>query len=303
MGIHTKIDWCHSTWNPVTGCLHGCEYCYARRIAERFGGYDCCTKINEAALINDRSLESPELMETWENLIFQRWSKKDENGAPTADARLIDAPYPFGFTPTLHRRKLDEPQHWKKPRTIFVCSMADLFGEWVPEAWIQEVFDACDKAPQHRYLFLTKNPKRLQSMYNARIIMEWNAEYPDKPHPQTEQFAAYTPLPERENWWWGSTLDNKNARRFQGGFYDNNFVSIEPLTEYMNVGLGSFGDCEWIIIGAETGNRKDKVIPEKSWIKNIEDAAHLTGASIFMKESLRDIMGDDFVQEFPWEVR
>ena len=32
----TKIDWCDSTWNPVTGCLHGCEYCYARGIAKRF---------------------------------------------------------------------------------------------------------------------------------------------------------------------------------------------------------------------------------------------------------------------------
>lgn len=36
MGQKTKIDWCDATWNPVTGCLHGCEYCYARRIAERF---------------------------------------------------------------------------------------------------------------------------------------------------------------------------------------------------------------------------------------------------------------------------
>jgi protein gp37 len=34
----TKIEWCDYTWNPVTGCLHGCEYCYARRIAERFKG-------------------------------------------------------------------------------------------------------------------------------------------------------------------------------------------------------------------------------------------------------------------------
>ena len=31
MGDKKKIDWCASTWNPVTGCLHGCEYCYARR--------------------------------------------------------------------------------------------------------------------------------------------------------------------------------------------------------------------------------------------------------------------------------
>jgi len=34
----TKIDWCDYTWNPVVGCLHGCPYCYARRMAERFKG-------------------------------------------------------------------------------------------------------------------------------------------------------------------------------------------------------------------------------------------------------------------------
>lgn len=25
----TKIDWCDSSWSPVTGCLHGCKYCSA----------------------------------------------------------------------------------------------------------------------------------------------------------------------------------------------------------------------------------------------------------------------------------
>lgn len=39
MGSKTKINWCDSTWNPVTGCLHGCEYCYARKIANQYGGY------------------------------------------------------------------------------------------------------------------------------------------------------------------------------------------------------------------------------------------------------------------------
>ena len=36
----TKIDWADSTWNPVTGCLHDCEYCYARGIAKRFSDFD-----------------------------------------------------------------------------------------------------------------------------------------------------------------------------------------------------------------------------------------------------------------------
>lgn len=33
----TKIDWCDYTWNPVIGCLRNCEYCYAKRMAGRFG--------------------------------------------------------------------------------------------------------------------------------------------------------------------------------------------------------------------------------------------------------------------------
>ena len=36
----TKIEWCDATWNPVVGCKHGCDYCYAKRIAARFGGYN-----------------------------------------------------------------------------------------------------------------------------------------------------------------------------------------------------------------------------------------------------------------------
>lgn len=40
MGYKTKIDWCDSSWNPVTGCQHDCEYCYARSLANRYGGFD-----------------------------------------------------------------------------------------------------------------------------------------------------------------------------------------------------------------------------------------------------------------------
>jgi protein gp37 len=31
------INWTDATWNPITGCRHGCPYCYARGFAERFG--------------------------------------------------------------------------------------------------------------------------------------------------------------------------------------------------------------------------------------------------------------------------
>ena len=42
----TRIEWCDSTWNPVTGCLHGCPYCYAEKIAKRFGGYQLDSELD-----------------------------------------------------------------------------------------------------------------------------------------------------------------------------------------------------------------------------------------------------------------
>ena len=71
----------------------------------------------------------------------------------------------------------------------------------------------------------------------------------------------------------------------------------------MDVGLGSFGSDEWVIIGAETGNRKGKITPKRKWVENIVEAAQLTGMKVFMKESLRELMGNEFRQEMPWEEK
>ena len=265
----TSIEWCDSTWNPVTGCNNGCKYCYVRRIAQRFS-YDGMT------------LDAPTKLQR----VWIEDTKRNGGGCGNHVLRypvdLLDdgrkVPYPFGFEPTLHRYKLVEPQQREKPQTIFVCSMADLFGAWVPNEWIEAVFEACEQAPQHRYLFLTKNPQRYGELAKAGK------------------------LPKRGNMWYGSTLDSMNARRYSGRFTDNTFVSIEPLTEKMDVGLGSFGRDRFVIIGAETGNRKGKVVPKKEWVDIICEAADLTHAAVFMKDSLLPIMGEaNMRRELPWE--
>lgn len=256
MGNKTKIDWCDATWNPVTGCLHGCEYCYARRIAERFGS-------NQMPIFTDY----PVLDKPVRSVGF--------------DGEKIQ-PYPFDFTPTFHRYKLDEPQRWKKPRNIFVCSMADLFGEWVPDEWIEAVINACIAAPQHRYLFLTKNPARYMYLIANGIIPENQPNF---------WFGSTVTIPEMEFFW----CDEANT-----------FVSIEPILapfeDLTDEGIRPASKTDWIIVGAETGNRKSKVIPQKSWVDEIVGVAKETGTPVFMKDSLRDLMGSDFKQEFPWEV-
>lgn len=252
--LKSKIEWCDSTWNPVTGCLHGCKYCYARRIAERFGSMKFPT--NELHVL-DKPVERT-----------------------TREGQMAASPYPFGFEPTLHRYRLEEMQRKKRPRTIFVCSMADLFGEWVPTRWIAEVLDACLAAPQHRYMFLTKHPER---------------------YAQLDRLAL---LPHRDNFWYGSTITSKESRRFNGTISLHTFLSIEPLHEYLDAGIGSFGRDRLIIIGAETGNRIGKITPEKAWVDNICEAADLTHAAVFMKDSLLPIVGEAGMRrELPWDPR
>ena len=275
MGSKTKIDWCDATWNPVTGCLHGCEYCYARGIANRFG-LPFAPKLGDPGMEGAMKYDSTEGMDTMLELAkpYEKSGRKQ--------------PYPMGFLPTFHRYKLEEPQHWRKPRSIFVCSMADLFGEWVPDDWIKAVFDACAKAPQHRYLFLTKNPKRYIETY------PW---YLERIQRISKAFEA----------WFGYTYDgigNGDIRRSLKRQYSlHQFISIEPMRGpiWEDEILSIRSTCDWVIIGAETGNRKGKVVPEKRWIMKIADQCEISGIPVFMKESLRGIMGEDFRQETPWE--
>lgn len=279
MGYKTKVDWCDSSWNPVTGCLHGCDYCYARRIAKRFGGHlrgevkDIVTPDGSVARVE---LVCAELREPYRAISYP------EIFEPNPKGKVI--PYPYDFKPTFHRYRLDEPQTWKKPRNIFVCSMADLFGKWVPDGWIREVLDACRKAPQHRYLFLTKNPGRYDDLEDKGIITEKD-----------------------QNFWLGSTTTDITKDLLHWSYIMNTFQSCEPmLAPWLPAREPNRkfegGWPKWVIFGAETGNRKGKVIPEKAWVDNAVKQCRNIGAKVFMKESLREIMGGDFVQEFPWEV-
>ena len=54
------------------------------------------------------------------------------------------------------KHSLDQPERKVEPQNIFVCSAPDLFGDLVPDEWIETVFAACEKSPQHRYIFWQK---------------------------------------------------------------------------------------------------------------------------------------------------
>lgn len=257
MGNKTKIDWCDSTWNPVTGCLHGCEYCYARSIAERFGlGF--APKLGDVGMEGACKYDSPEGLDT----MLELEKPYIKNGKAQ--------PYPMAFYPTFHRYRLND-YIGKKGRNIFVCSMADLFGSWVSDSWIEEVFSTCEKAPQHNYLFLTKNPARYIELIN-----------------NTDFFVKT-----KNNMWFGYSYTGKESKQWWNPDY-NIFASVEPILEPIEVPR-----CKWLIVGAETGRRKDKVIPKREWIEHLVYYCGKWNIPLFMKSSLAGIWGEPLVQEFP----
>ena len=96
----SKIEWCDSTWNPLSGCYHPCPYCYARSTANRFKGCDCAVG-----------------GETDENVVYL----KERLTVTSKDGVVRNAAYPFGFTPTFHEYRLNDPLTKGFGKTIFVC--------------------------------------------------------------------------------------------------------------------------------------------------------------------------------------
>ena len=65
--------------------------------------------------------------------------------------------YADGFNLTLHERALELPLSWKKPQSVFVNSMSDLFHKDVPIEFIQRAFEVMRHTPRHRYQILTRS--------------------------------------------------------------------------------------------------------------------------------------------------
>lgn len=263
----SKIEYVDHTWNPVTGCRNGCGYCYARRHVARFSG----------------------------DVRMNKMAKDDYRLVPAADGGdpvyVLDAPmlnttgrplvYPFGFDPTFHRYRMDMPKKLKMGNNIFVGAMSDMFGPWVRDEWIKEILDVCIENPIHNYLFLTKNPGR----------------YLDLPIPT-----------EYGNLWFGTTVTRETEidRLFSLPLGCKPFVSFEPLLEDIHPELHrlSIAPLEWVIIGAETGRKKEKVIPKREWIQSIVDICDEERIPIFMKDSLIPIVGEKGMRrEFPERLR
>ena len=176
------------------------------------------------------------------------------------------------FLPTFLNSQFDK-KFPKKPQRIFVGSMSEIYY-WETE-WREKVREKIKQYPQHIFQFLTK----FRVVYNA-----WS--FP-------------------ENCWLGITATREDDLKLGLPFLmvtDKRiqFLSIEPILEKINPKLfDEITRIDWIIIGAETGNRKDRVIPKREWIDDIVLYCKDKYIPIYLKDSLKEIYPIE-IKEFPY---
>ena len=158
------------------------------------------------------------------------------NHCPYCYARKMAQRFGKSFEPHWVEKNFNTPMP-KEPSRIFVNSMSEI-AYWKPEWW-GRVIERIEENPQHAFLFLTKHP----------------------------QFYSKRWMP--ENCWCGVTVTNQADidRRLPFDCGSNlAFVSFEPMLGKVDPDSLCGHGLSWVILAAETGNRKERVIPPPEWI-------------------------------------
>ena len=186
----------------------------------------------------------------------------------------------------LHPDRLEEPEHWKKPRRVFVCSMSDLFHKDVPDEFIEKVFMVMElKARQHTFMILTKRPVRMK-------------EFMDGHHECVQSHI-----------WLGVTAENQELANERIPILlqapaVNRFVSVEPMLERIDLvetgalsiyvsggGVGNIplsrgienNGLDWVICGGESGSGA-RPHPPYIDIRYLKDQCQSSGIPFFLKQ-------------------
>lgn len=209
-----------------------------------------------------------------------------------AESARVSKFYPHGYEHVyLSEDVFDEIQRRQKPSAFFVDAMGDLFAPDTPSEYIYRLLDLATETPEHIFMSLTKNPRRL---------VEFREQFP-------------------VNWWVGtstqpSAMGNKHFsqedRKLKLGaalaYLEATgaavrFLSAEPLVDDIADSLiEQPGAINWLILGAGSTGRK-KHQPDPDHVCNAVYAATIRDIAIFCKGNLRGNPGLDgkWYEEFP----
>ncbi|GAB4572680.1 MAG: phage Gp37/Gp68 family protein [Anaerolineae bacterium] len=207
--------------------------------------------------------------------------------AKTVAEGLARNAYQDGFEHHYWRKHvLEEPLKIKESSKIFVGSMADLFGHWVPEEQIRQVIDVMHQAYWHTFQTLSKYPNRIPS-FNPFPSNVWVGVSLPAGHLMSESGAA-------------RALQSylKRMTEIQASV---RFMSIEPLwfdaATVFHRWVEKHGDLpfEWVIIGAATNGRL-VYQPKREWVDRLLNTMDMLGIPVFFKGNLK---WQPWREEFP----
>jgi protein gp37 len=171
-------------------------------------------------------------------------------------------PFFAGFDPVIRPERLEQPFTWRTPRRVFVNSMSDLFGAFVPDDFLTRIFEVMRMTPQHTYQVLTKRSDRLR---------EWSSRRPW--------------LSDARNIWLGVSVENAkhglpritDLRKATAAI---RFLSVEPLLERLD--RLDLRNIDWVIVGGESGHHARPI--DAAWVREIRDQCRARGVPFFFKQ-------------------
>jgi len=207
----------------------------------------------------------------------------------------------------LDEKMLLAPLRYNKPRMIFVCSMTDLFADFVPDEWIDRIFAVMALCPQHTFQVLTKRAGRMRD-YLSHIDAEFHADPDDLNERFGEHCVQLTGDPCSAGWfedhvdwplpnvWLGvSTERQKEADERIPLLLQTpaavRFISAEPLLgplhiePYMPHGKNvrpAWSWLDWVIAGGESGHDARPMHPD--WARTLRDQCAAAGVPYFFKQ-------------------
>lgn len=195
-----------------------------------------------------------------------------------------------------HEDRLQEPLTWKKPQTVFVVSMGDLFHHKVAPAQVAAVFDVMAATPQHRYLVLTKRSDRMRWIVNSFIA---GAALEGGCGPMARTYNALEkaildsrwPLP---NVWGGVTAENQyhleqRAADLLRTNFAHHWISFEPLLERVNAVPILTAEVDgrrigWAVIGCESGHPKARRPMLVDWARDLIQQCKQAEVPVYLKQ-------------------